>query len=123
MPKLATTAIILHGEKILVAKRQKDDLWEFPGGKIDPGETPQECIIREIKEELDISTEILKEYECIKGTYRGIEMELYGFLVRWLGGDIKLNVHQDYQWIGFSELGDYDMVEEDLVLFEAYRSS
>ncbi|MHB1654630.1 MAG: (deoxy)nucleoside triphosphate pyrophosphohydrolase [Desulfitobacteriaceae bacterium] len=64
--KEVTAAIILKNNKVLIAQRAPDDKlagkWEFPGGKIEPGETPQECLKREIREELDESSKILAEY-------------------------------------------------------------
>ena len=61
--KQVTAAIIIKDNKVLIAQRAPDDKlankWEFPGGKIKPGETPQECLKREIREELDVDIEVL----------------------------------------------------------------
>ncbi len=118
--KRATTAIIQHNGKVLIAQRVKDNFWEFPGGKIDPGETPEACIIREIKEELNITIQIDQSLGCLEGIYRNIEMQLYAFLVSWIQGEIVLNVHRDMKWVEYKELGQYSLVEEDRVVLNQF---
>lgn len=111
--KKATAAIIQHKGKILIALRFKDNYWEFPGGKIDPGETPEECIIREIKEELNMTIRIEESVGCLEGTYRNAEMQLYVFLTSWIEGELVMNVHKEVKWVEYKELDQYKLVEED----------
>lgn len=62
-PLIVTAAVIRDGDKVLVARRQSGHLagkWEFPGGKLEPGESPKECLARELKEELGIEVAVLK---------------------------------------------------------------
>lgn len=118
--KRATAAIVRHQEKILIAQRAKDDFWEFPGGKIDPGETPAECVIREMKEELDITIKVEKALGVLEGTYRGAEMQVYAFLAAWTGGTIVQHVHKDVKWVEPKDLRQFSLVEEDRVILEKF---
>ena len=118
--KIATAAVLAHENKILIAQRTKDNFWEFPGGKIDAGETPEECAIREMKEELDIDIRIERSLGVLEGTYRGIPMQVHAFLAAWVGGKIKQLVHKDVQWVEPKELNQYALVEEDRVILEKF---
>ena len=120
--KRATAAVVKHENKILIAQRAKDFFWEFPGGKIDAGETPAECVVREMKEELDIDIRIEKDLGVLEGTYRGIEMQVYAFLVAWTGGTIIQRVHKDVKWVEPRDLRRYPLVEEDKVILEKFLS-
>ena len=112
--KIATAAVIWHEDKVLIAQRAKDEFWEFPGGKIDPGETPQECIVREIREELDIDIRLGAQLETVEGYYRFQNMILYGFHAVCINpSQLKLNVHLAYKWVDVKELSYYSIVEED----------
>lgn len=113
MAKVATAAVIWRDQKILIAQRYKDDYWEFPGGKLDPGETPEECVIREIKEELDIDVTLGLPFDLVEGRFRGQDMILHGFHAYWIDRTIKLNVHLDTRLVKVDELSHYSFVEED----------
>lgn len=110
---MATAAVIWHDQKILIAQREKDEFWEFPGGKIDPGETPKQCLIREIKEELDLDIELGAQFKTVEGYFRFQDMVLYGFHSVFTGGQLKLNVHLDAKWVKVKQLQKYSFVEED----------
>lgn len=120
--KTATTGIIEHNGKILIAKRKKKDReWEFPGGKIDEGETPEACLVREIKEELDIDVRIKHNMGLIIGEYRDKLMEVYGFVLSYVAGELKSNVHKKVKWIDPSEVEEYDFIEEDILVWRRYQ--
>lgn len=118
--KRATAAVIQHKGKILIALRVKDNFWEFPGGKIDPGETPEECVIREIKEELNMTIQIEESLGCLEGTYRNTQMQLYVFLTSWIQGEVVMNVHKDVKWVEYKELDQYELVEEDRAVLNQF---
>jgi 8-oxo-dGTP diphosphatase len=119
--KLATTAVIQREGKILLGKRTKDDFWELPGGKIEKGEDAQACIIRELKEELDVDFEIEKYLGKITGVFRKIPMEVDVFLVKWTKGSLSAKVHREIRWVSPEDIGKYPLVEEDHVALEKFR--
>jgi len=121
MVKTATTAVIRRNGKILIAKRRRDGRWELPGGKVDPGESPADCIRREIKEELNLEVAIVRPLGEVEGIYRDIPMKVYAFLTDWTGGELSKNVHMNACWIEPEHLSEFDIVEEDRVVLEQLK--
>ena len=122
--KLATTAVILHRDnpaQFLIGLRQRDHRWELPGGKIDPGEKPEQTIVREIKEELGIDAAIKRSIAELNGVYRGIPMQVFGFETAWTKGELQTLVHADLKWITVGEIAKYDIVEEDQEILSRWR--
>lgn len=113
-------AAILENEKneILIAKRKKDKIlggfWEFPGGKVEKGETPKESLIRELKEEMNVDIEIV-EYigENIYHYERG-NINLIAFKAKILNGNIQLVDHEEYVWTEVYKLKDYKLAPADI---------
>lgn len=109
--KQVTAAIIREGGKILIAQRAGDDecplMWEFPGGKIEPGETAQECIVREIKEELELDIAVLGAYARIIYRPNGQEVPITFFNAEITGGTMRLCVHEDVRWIEKGEIQNF----------------
>lgn len=118
--KVATTAIIRDNDKILIGKRRKDGRWELPGGQFEQGETPLQCLEREMAEELGIKVEVAAPYRKITGTYRDIPMEVYAFLADYRGGDISMNVHDDLLWVRPGDISKYDFIDEDIVALKLF---
>lgn len=115
-----TAGVIEKDGKILIAKRRKGDLhggrWEFPGGKIDLGETPEECLKRELKEELGIDAEI-GDFICASNfKYMLVPLELLVYKVRHVSGEFQALDHDELKWVGPSELGKYDFVKADVTV-------
>ena len=97
----------------LIAQRKKDDdyglRWEFPGGKLREGETGEECIVRELKEELNIDVEVMGFYdEFVEG-----DLTILYYLVRRVSGKFTLNEHEKIQWVFPDELDNYDLLSGD----------
>jgi len=117
-------AAILENEKneILIAKRKKDKIlggfWEFPGGKVEKDETPEQGLIRELKEEMSIGIRVV-EYigENIHHYERG-SINLIAFKARILSGDIKLVDHEEYIWIGIDQLNNYKLAPADIFIID-----
>ena len=112
-----TAAVIEKDGKILIARRkQKDPLggkWEFPGGKLESGETPEACLKRELREELGIETRV-EEFLCSsRFVYRHIAIELLAYRASHVSGEITLHEHERVEWILPEELKDYDFSEAD----------
>ena len=116
--KKATAAVIFKMGKILIARRVKDGKWEFPGGKFEEGETPEQCIVREIKEELGLLIRVEKPLCVVRGTFRNQIMELFAFLVTPVSGELTPYIHQDVKWVSREELVTYNFLEEDKEIFK-----
>lgn len=110
-------AIIIKNNKILVAKRRDNQYfknkWEFPGGKIEKGETPEECLQREVKEEFDITVRIDSFFMESKFQYPHMKIHLLTYLAYIQSGTLQANEHEEYQWVSTSELDDFDFLEAD----------
>lgn len=118
-----TCAIILRNDKILVAQRSssmKQALkWEFPGGKIEAQETAEQCLLREIKEELNITIEIIQQLETYEYDYGSFAIQLMPFICKYIAGDIVLAEHIDYQWLLKEQLPALDWAAADVAVVEA----
>ncbi len=123
---IVTCAIIIHQNRILITQRDSGSdhpfQWEFPGGKINPGETNEECIIREIREELEIKIEILEPMVAISHDYGLKQIKLIPFLCAIKSGKIKLVEHYDFEWVMFEELKNYDFAAADKKIFRNRRN-
>lgn len=112
-----TTGLIRNDDKILIAQRLFNDifagLWEFPGGKQKSGETLEQCLVREIDEELDIEIQIDKKVMSVTHKYDHLQITLHVFLCTFHSGTLELKEVQDCKWIEFSELNLYEFTEAD----------
>ena len=112
-----TCAIIIRNDQILIAQHGEKPghsfQWEFPGGKILPDESPEACIIREIREELDIEIEISEQIIPVTFDYDTMTIELIPFICRWKSGKIRLNEHIAVKWISIGELAETDFSGAD----------
>ena len=120
-------AIIINKNRILIGKRKDKDIgggkWEFPGGKIEVGETNSEALERELYEELGISVKIGKElmnYEhMFKTTIYNISfMEIIDY-----DGEIRNNAHSEIKWVKFSNLLEYDFISGDDRFIQSFLKS
>ena len=76
------------------------DGWEFPGGKIEPGETPEEAIEREIKEELDTEVEVIELLDTVEYDYPNFHLSMGCFICKIKSGDLVLKEHEDAKMVG-----------------------
>jgi 8-oxo-dGTP diphosphatase len=111
-------AIIKKDGKILIARRKKgshmEGMWEFPGGKIEVGETPQQCLERELKEEFEI---ICKAGEFVAESIfnYGIKVvKLSGYFAEHLDGEFVLNDHSEIKWVTPGEFSDFEFAPADI---------
>ncbi len=120
-----TAAILIKNGLILIAKRKASDAlsnkWEFPGGKIEKGESPEECLIRELKEEFDINTEIEEYFGESIYQYPDFKIKLIAYKVRWITGKIKSTSHDLYKWIKINDIDNYDFAEADRPLVKKLK--
>jgi 8-oxo-dGTP diphosphatase len=120
-----TCAIIEHNNKVLVTQRgEKMALplkWEFPGGKIEKGETAEACLNREILEELHINIKITKQLNSNTHQYSKTKtIKLIPFICELIGGEIKLTEHANFLWLSKSELVNLDWAEADIPILNVY---
>ena len=124
--KEVTAAIIRKEGRILIAQRAPGEnlagKWEFPGGKIEPGETPQECLKREIREELDVDIDVLDFFAESIYTYHSGTIKLIAFWCQWISKDFKLSVHSRIEWVTRQELDFYDFAPADLPIVERLKT-
>ena len=117
-----TCAIIIRNEKILIVQNNSDSdhpfQWEFPGGKINIDETPENCIKREIWEELEIEIEISRKMNSVEFDYGIKQIVLIPFLCSIKKGKIKLNEHTAFKWININELNEIDFSGADKKLIQ-----
>ena len=114
-----TAAILVRDEKILIARRGPDDRpadkWEFPGGKIEARETPEQCLRREMKEEFDIEVSVGRYLGSSIYHYDHISIELLAYRTYWEGGIIRLKAHDEFRWISPEQFGEFDFAPADRV--------
>jgi len=119
--KRVVAALIFKDNQILVCQRTRHQTmplkWEFPGGKIEPGEQPRDALRRELNEELGIDAAIGEEVARIRHEYRnGSAVELAFYAVREYKGEIENRIFKDMRWALRSELPSFDFLEADLQL-------
>ena len=117
-------AIIIHENKIFATQRgygEFKDGWEFPGGKIEPGETPQEALVREIKEELDIEIEVKDFLETVEYDYPGFHLSMDCFFCTIKSGELVLKEHEAAKWLTVETLDSVDWLPADQGLVEGIR--
>ena len=121
-------AIVVHDGKILIAQRKKSmkqgGLWEFPGGKIEAGETPVDCIRREFMEELGMTVNVGEFFGEMTYTYPGLDT--FHFDTYWGTCDnptpTKLDAHEQIAWVRPEELNNYPFCPADVPLVEQLKS-
>lgn len=117
-------AIIIHEDKIFATQRgygQFKDGWEFPGGKIEPGETPQEALVREIQEELDSLVEVGELFETVEYDYPQFHLSMDCFLCRLQEGNLVLKEHEAARWLSREELETVEWLPADIGIIQRLK--
>jgi 8-oxo-dGTP diphosphatase len=112
-----TAAIFRKDGKVLIARRKpgisSPELWEFPGGKVEPEETPERCLERELKEEFDIKARAGRLAATGRGVIREGPFELLAFEVEHLSGEFRLHSHDEIRWVMPEDLAGYELPPAD----------
>ena len=118
--KVVTAAIIINDKKVLLTRRGPSETlagyWEFPGGKVEDGESLADCLRRELQEELGVDAEVGEvmaesEYHYDHGSFL-----LFGMYASLLSNDLKLTVHDKTEWVPVTELLSYELAPADIQL-------
>jgi len=116
--KVVTAAILEKDGRILIAQRKADDhqagKWEFPGGTLEDGETPQACLQREMQEEFGIGIAVSRYFGESVYEYDHGAIRLMAYHVSWASGNIELNDHADFRWVAPEQLSEYDFAPADI---------
>ena len=119
--------VIRNGTRVLVARRAPHDSnagkWEFPGGTVEPGETPEECIRRELTEELSIDTEVIRYLGTIDEPRPDVILRLMFFEMAYRGGEVKLCDHDRYAWATLEALPGYEFQSADQPIVERWATA
>jgi len=117
-------AIIVKEDKILATRRSPGmhlaGFWEFPGGKTETGETAEECIIREIREELNLDISIIHQLQPVEHHYPEKSILLIPFVCRITGGQIDLTDHSEYRWLAKKEISSIIWAPADIKVLMRY---
>lgn len=114
-------AIIIDNKKVFATQRgygEFKDGWEFPGGKIEPGESPEDAIVREIKEELDAEVEVIELLDTVEYDYPKFHLSMDCFICKVKSGDLVLKEHEAAAWLTKNILYSVDWLPADRGLIE-----
>jgi mutator protein MutT len=113
--------------KILLALRKAGKhmgpKWELPGGKVNPGEDPEQTLRRELKEELGIDAQIGQYLGSIRFRGRRLSLQIHLYRVSRIAGSFVLREHEEIRWVEPQQIEGYDLVDSDRTLIRRFRAS
>ncbi len=110
-------AVIYDGDRILSCQRsygEFKDGWEFPGGKLEPGETAEQAVVRELHEELDVTIGDLEHLCAVEYDYDTFHLSMECFTCKIVAGTIEERVHENMAWLDVAHLWDVDWLPADV---------
>ena len=115
-------ALIIKAGKLLIVQYGLDSKhpgkWEFPGGKVQPGESPESALIREIREELEMQIQPIFRLEPAEYTYPDKSILLLPFICSRISNDLNLNEHVMFEWVSLEELPGFDLLPADRAVLD-----
>ena len=119
-PLVVTAALIEHDGNVLLARRPSGvpyaGYWEFPGGKLEEGEDPADCVVREVREELGIGISVEGVYDVVFHRYPERTVLLIVYRCRWTGGDIQDLGVSEHRWVEPGSVTSYQLLPADVPL-------
>ena len=127
LKRIEVVAAIIHDAEGRIFATQRGygewkDGWEFPGGKIEAGETPEEALRREIWEELETRIEVERLVETVEYDYPQFHLTMHCFLCRVESGRLELKEHEAARWLEKEELGSVDWLPADLQIIDKLKN-
>jgi 8-oxo-dGTP diphosphatase len=121
-PTLVTAAIVRRGDAVLIARRRLADafplLWEFPGGKVEPGELPEDALVRECREEMGVRIRVRALFDAIYHRYEDLSILLFFYDCDLLSGEPRPIGCQEVRFAPVHDLPAFDFLPADKVLIE-----
>lgn len=117
-------AIMIDNGRVFATQRgygEFKDGWEFPGGKVELEETPQEALVREIKEELNSVIEVGELLDTVEYDYPEFHLSMDCFICKVKAGDLELKEHEDARWLTTETLDSVDWLPADLGLIQKIK--
>lgn len=118
--------VIKDGNKIFATQRGYGDFkggWEFPGGKMEPGETPQQALARELKEELTVDVSV-EDFICtVEYDYPNFHLTMHCFYCTVISGELKLLEHEAAKWLEKENIRSVDWLPADIAVVETIENS
>ncbi|MDO4197985.1 MAG: (deoxy)nucleoside triphosphate pyrophosphohydrolase [Erysipelotrichaceae bacterium] len=117
-------AIIINKDRVLSCQRGYGAYkggWEFPGGKIEEGEAPEEALKREIREELKMDIEVDEFLMDVEEDYPEFHLYMKCYICSLKKGEMELVEHEDYRWLSYEELYSVDWLKDDLKVVDRVR--
>ena len=117
-------AVIRDGDRVFATQRgygEYKDWWEFPGGKIEAGELPQDALVREIREELDTEISVGDLITTVEYDYSDFHLSMDCFWASVISGNLLLREHEAARWISLNEMDELDWLPADVIVTERIR--
>ncbi len=114
-----TAAIIIHNNMVFATQRgygEFKDGWEFPGGKVEGGETSRTALVREIREELDTEIEVGELFDTVEYDYLAFHLSMDCYICKVISGKLVLKEHEDARWLKWDQLDSVDWLPADIGL-------
>ena len=122
---IRVTAAVIHEDGRIFATQRGygdyKDWWEFPGGKIEPGESPEECVVREIREELSATVAVERKICTVEWDYPKFHLSMDCFLCRVEEGELKLLEHEAARWLSRDETDSVHWLPSDVEVLEKLK--
>jgi 8-oxo-dGTP diphosphatase len=117
-----TAAILMRDERLLLAKRATNSalagLWELPGGKVEAGETSEECLVREMREELGVAIKVGELFATSEYEYDHGSFEVLAFFAELVEGDLTARVHETFAWFSRTDLARIELAPADVPIVD-----
>ena len=126
MKQIEVVAAIIHDDegRIFATQRGYGDMkdgWEFPGGKMEPGESPEEALRREIWEELETRIVVERLVQTVEYEYPKFFLKMHCFWCHIESGSLTLNEHEAARWLSLSEIDNVDWLPADKIVVEGIK--